>query len=103
MGGGYWFASRWKLIYHRYVQITVQGHCKRSWYRSCRHNQYMRRLGVFFPHTGPLRYSKPMLLINNDQTQVFEQDFIFQQGMCPDQDMKFPALQFPMQNFPVFL
>ena len=45
-----WLSSRRKLIYYRYVEVTINGHRQCAWYRGCRHYQYVWQCGrIFIP------------------------------------------------------
>ncbi|OPZ10824.1 MAG: hypothetical protein BWZ06_01832 [Bacteroidetes bacterium ADurb.BinA261] len=94
------FATGWKLVDDGNIQVTVNRHCKGSRNRRSGHHKHMRRMFVFGPQFGTLRYPKPMLLVNNHKTQIAKLHHIFYQCMCSDQNIDITRQQIGVNFFP---
>ena len=92
MIGLYRFSTGWQLVNNRNTQIAVHGHSQRTWYGSGSHHQNVRRLPVLSPEFGALRHTKPVLFVNNHQTEIFELYRVFNQGMGADNDLHLAIL-----------
>ena len=87
------FPSRWKFINHRYVQVSVKGHCQGPGDGSSSHDQHMGWLDILFPQPGPLGNPKAVLLVNDYQSQVLKLYRFLEQCMGPGQDLHAPIEQ----------
>ena len=63
----------------------------------------MGRDGVLLPQLGALGDSEAVLFVNDDQPDVLEIDIIFQQGVCPDEDLQAAVLQAAVNLLAFFL
>jgi hypothetical protein len=46
---------------------------------------------TFLAQFGTLGYSEPVLLVDNHDTQRFELNNVFDESVCPNQDMYFSS------------
>ena len=99
----YRFSTRRQLVNNRNTQIAVHGHGQCTWYGSGSHHQDVRRLPVLSPEFGALRHTKPVLFVNNHQTEIFKLYRVFNQGVCADNDLHLTILQFLVDTGSVFL
>ena len=94
------FSPRRKFVDNRNIKIAIQCHGKCTRDRSCRHNQDMRRTGIFCPQLGTLGYSETMLFVYHHQSQRRKVDSIFYYRMSTDKDMYISRHQIFQNCFP---
>src|SRR3989339_12402 len=100
---GFYRLSAWRqFINHRYIKVSIEGHCQSSWYWSGGHYKYVGDALSFVPQFCTLFYSKTVLLINHRKTQIFELNNIFNQSVCSKQNINFTIYQLHMDRFTLF-
>ena len=72
------FPAGRKLVDHRYIQVSVEGHGERPGNGSCCHDQYVWRDRVLLPQFSSLGNTETMLLVDNNKSHVFKIHHVFQ-------------------------
>ena len=98
---GYGLSARRHLVYHGYVQVSVQGHGQGAGDGGSRHHQHVRRDAVvaLVPKAGALLHAKAVLLVHDGQAQGPELHRVFNQGMRANQNAD-AAIQQAGVDFP---
>src|SRR5690625_4575738 len=78
--GFYRLASFGKLLHHRNVEVAVDGHCQRAGDGGGRHHQKVWVIS-FHQHLVTLFHSKPVLFIDNRESQAMECYFFLKNSM----------------------
>src|ERR1019366_9421087 len=77
VNGSHSLPSGRHFIHNTIIQISIGCQSKGAGNGSCSHNQDMRTNLVLLPQFSPLRYSKLVLLVNDNQPKIFKNDRIF--------------------------
>ena len=80
-----------QFIEHRNMQIAVQNDGQRPRDRRCAHNKHMHLLPLL-RQTLPLAHTETVLFVRDHQRQIMINDFVLNQCMGAEDDVRLPAL-----------
>ena len=94
------FSSGWLFLDRNHLQVTVKCHGEASRNGRRAHHEHV---GIFaFREQGlALVYAKAVLLVDNHESEFCESNVLGKQGMCSDDGLAKPHLQFA-QNLTLF-